>query len=47
MRKNLAFFLVWCCSGVTFSSYQSGNEIIAIVSTIVSAVGYFILVNDR
>lgn len=46
MRKSLAFFLVWICSGITFFAYQSGNEVLAIISSIISTVGYFILVNN-
>lgn len=43
MKHSLAFLIIWLCSGVCFTAYQSGNVAIGIISTVLSSLGYLLM----
>lgn len=45
-RQEIAFLLVWFCSGVTMCSYQAGNKILGITFTLLSLLYWFIIDKD-
>lgn len=43
MRKYIAFLLVWFCSGLTMSAYQTGNKALGIGFSLLSLLYWAIL----
>lgn len=46
-RAILAYLLVWHCSGANLLAYQNKNEIMALISALISSIGYYILLKEE